>query len=492
MPATITLTQQPQDYNLVVGSNVYTLNSISSNEDAYVLQIEQYDEDSPGSEATVIATIQQPANPAGVGHFDISKILQSYMDIAFVEDTQEVTSTIGETLTYRVRYGSTTNEVITFNGYSGLKRAFNGYMDWRLLNWTDYNRFFHTTGFTFPCVCETPPCETSANFVQRADYLHNYPKSTIPVRSSVYHTLSFPNRLANYDDGSQWGNNEQPWAVRIKFYDVSNQLIQTAIYAISEQTGLGPRSTFSDTSIGTYKDEEWIGTVGAGPQNLKDAGYWPQSSSAIWNQVVQQWGNYAVIWNLAASTAIVDHYDVDIMSVNMCTWGELGPPANDNATTLEPYLGYQLYSETFQVTDPCTGYDPVTVSFVNQYGVKDYFTFDRRNTYNQNIKRNNYTQVLGSWSDQTFTIDPHGRGQRTFSTQIETNMTLNSYWMGDEESAWLEELFSSPHIQVYYNGVWEPAVITSNRYSQKTNTRDGLFQHTIDVQFANNKRVQRG
>jgi hypothetical protein len=64
--------------------------------------------------------------------------------------------------------------------------------------------------------------------------------------------------------------------------------------------------------------------------------------------------------------------------------------------------------------------------------------------------------------------------------------------MDDDESKWLEELFTSPHIQVYYDGVWEPAVITSNSYEQKTAARSGLFQHTLNVQFANNKRVQRG
>jgi len=200
----------------------------------------------------------------------------------------------------------------------------------------------------------------------------------------------------------------------------------------------------------------------------------------------------SVIWNLATSSALVDHYDVEIFSVDMCYWENAGPPANNSATTLEPYLGYLLYTQTFQIDDPCSKFDDVTVSFVNQYGVKDYFTFDRRNTYSQSVKRNNYDQILGSWSADTFSIDQHGRGRRTFSTEIETNMTLSSYWMSDAESKWLEELFSSPHIQVYYDGVWEPAVITSTSYQQKTSVRDGLFQHTLNLQFANNKKVQRG
>ncbi len=490
MPATITLTQAPQDYNLVVGSNVWTLDSITSSEDGYILEVQTYNEVT--STSTTIATIQQPANPAGVAHFDVSKILQAQMaNYAFTEETLEASETAGALLTYRVRWGSTTDDVITINGTSSLKHVLNGYTNWRNLNWPDWNNYF-TEPTSITCICETPPCELSATFAARPDYLHNYPNNAIPVRSSEYHTLSFPNRISNWNSGAQWGNNEQPWAVRIKFFDVNSNIIQTAIYVLSDTTGIGPRSTFDDDTIGAYKDGEWIATIGAGPQNLKDANYWPQSTPAFWNQVTQVWSNWAVIWQYATSTALVDTYTVDVLSVNMCYWADNGAPADDAATTLEPYLGQLIYTQDFQAADPCTGFDPITVSFVNQYGVKDYYTFDRRNTYNQGIKRNNYSQVLGSWSDATFSIDQHGRGQRTFSTQIETRMTMSSYWMNDAESKWLEELFSSPHIQVYYDGVWEPAVITSSRYSQKTNSRDGLFQHTLEIQFANNKKVQRG
>ena len=489
MPATIIVKQNPNRYNLVVGHNVWVLDAITSNEDAYILQVQKWNEVSATSE--VIATIQQPANPAGVGMFDISKILQAQLDIAFVETTAEAVPTPGVTVAYRVRWGSITDDVPTYNGTSNIFYAFNGYYNWRLVDWSDQTLFipFPTSSL---CPCEVPPCDINANYPQRTRFLHNYPKSSIPVRSSTYHTLSFFNRLGNYDNGTQWDQNEQPYAVRIKLYDVFDNLIQTAIYAISEQTGLGPRQTFASPIIDAYTTDEWIGTIGAGPQNLKDAGYWAQTSPAIWNQVSQVWGNYSVIWNLATQTAIVDHYSVEVMSANLCYWAQNGAPANGDAATLEPYLGQTIYIETFQVSDPCTKYDPVTVSFVNQYGVKDYFTFDRRNTLTQSIGRQNYDRILGTWSGDTFWIDPHGRGRQTFSTEIQTQMSLSSYWMGDEESKWLEELYTSPHVQVFYDTLWHPAVITSTGYEQKTDARNGLFQHTLNIQFANTKKVQRG
>lgn len=483
----ISISQRPAPYNLVVSPNVYTLQGLDTQE-AYVLRVENYDETTASS--TPIATIQQPANPAGVAHFDIAKILQSYMDIKFVEDLEQATTTDGTSFQYRVRFGGVVNNVPQWVGTydTQINTAFNGYSNWREMNWPEQTNFIPTPD---PILCEVGQ-DTNADFREASQYLHNYPSTSIPLRSSTYHTLSFMNRIGNWNNGTDWQQNTQPYAVRIQFYDIGGNLIQTAAYPLSGQdSGLGPR--YDHTSVpGAYTDAQLVGTIGAGPQNLKDAGYWPQSSAAIWNQVSQVWGNYAVIWNLATATSIVDHYTVDVMSIDQCKFDVDGPPATPNAADIIPYLDHVIYSEDFQVDAPCTGYEPITVSFLNQYGVKDYFTFDRRNTYNQSIKRNNYDQQLGSWSAATYEIDQHGRGRRTFNTAIQTKMTMNSYWMGDAESAWLEELFTSPHIQVYYNGVWEPAVITSNSYQQKTNTRDGLFQHTLNIEFANTKKVQRG
>ena len=483
----VTVAQHPAPYNLVVSPNVWTLQGLTVAEDFYLLNIIQTNEATGTS--TQIATIQQPANPAGVGHFDIQKILQSYMDIAFVETTEEVSETAGMTMTYQVEFGSVTGDIPDVDGTSAVYKVYDGYDAWQNINWPSQDLFIPDP-FTVPCQVD-PTFSTISQRTPLPSYLTNYP-GNIPIRSNVYHTLSFFNRVGGYDQGTNWGNNEAPFAVRIKFFDASEQLIQTAIYGISDQTGLGPRADITSPVVGAYDPNEWIGTVGAGPQNLKDAGYWPTPSSALWNTVSQQWGNYQVIWNLATSSAQVSSYYVEICSVNMCYWDQNGPPLSGSATNLEPYLGTLWYQKQFDLSEPCTGYDPITVSFVNQYGVKDYFTFDRRNTQNVAIKRNNYDQQLGSWDAATFSVDPHGRGRRTFSSAIKTTMSMNSYWMDDDEASWLEELFTSPHIQVNYEGVWQPAVITSRRYEQKNATRNGLFQYTLDIEFANNKKVQRG
>ena len=203
MSAQIQISQTPTRYNLAVSPNVWTLEDITSNEDAYVLQVQTYTE-STGT-FTTIATIQQPANPAGVAHFDVSKILQAQLDIAFVEETEQLSETASTIVAYRVRGGSTTNDVITYDDTSAVFYAVNGYLPWREMNWAS-SKFVASPQAV---LCEGINQYYDAQYPGRYDYLTNYP-GDISVRSSVYHTLSFFNRIGNYDNGTQWDNSEQP------------------------------------------------------------------------------------------------------------------------------------------------------------------------------------------------------------------------------------------------------------------------------------------
>jgi hypothetical protein len=129
---------------------------------------------------------------------------------------------------------------------------------------------------------------------------------------------------------------------------------------------------------------------------------------------------------------------------------------------------------------------------VNQYGVKDYFTWDRRNTRTVSTNRNTYTKPVGSWSDTSFTISQHGVGKTVFNSTSTSRMTLSSNWMTDEVSKWLQEAFQSSSVMIYVDEQWEPCVITTANYEQKTYARNRLFQHNIEVEFANNQKIQRG
>jgi len=195
----VTVTQSPSKFNLAYQPNVWTLSGLLSSEDGYGLVVrDRFNQ--------TIALIKQPANPAGVAHFDISKILQSQLSPAFYETTQQLAETPGESFIYSVSFGTYTDGTYTSDGTSAQYFVYNGYDDWRNLNWND-SPFNPNPN---PFFCENA-AEENVSYPNTFRFLSNYPNARYPLRSSSYHTLGFMNRVKNYDDQIvNWRLNEQP------------------------------------------------------------------------------------------------------------------------------------------------------------------------------------------------------------------------------------------------------------------------------------------
>ena len=467
----ITLTSAPDKYNAAYVPNVYVLDGLTS-EDKYVLSIYVG--------GSIVATFKQVANQAGAGIFDVQKIIQSYLELqtqnssgGFLAETEEATQTPTNAFTYQARYGSDTGGVITYDGYAPQKYAFNVYDNWRVTDW-DETPFMPEPG---DIACEGS-LTTNARYTTTYRYLTNWPlEGTIeetsntgirqPVRSDDWRTLSFENRIGNFDDGSIWGVNVAPYMVAIEFYEADGTPMNQFYYALTDAHGINIRTDCNDLSVSYPSDDYLVATIGSGPANLQAAGYWPGSGT-------------------------VGYYDVRVLSANACEWDSGNIPDCASLADFDQYWGSPIFEAQYYISDECTKFDPIQIAFMNQYGVLDYTTFDRRNTKTVNTQRNNYYKMLGTWNSDTFSIDPQGRGQTNFSSQIVTEVTASSYWMMDAESIWLKELFTSPQAYIYIDGQWEPVVISTNTYEEKTIAREKMFRYTISFTYSNNQTVQRG
>ena len=431
------IAQQPNKNNSAYVPNVWTLSGLGS-ADRYVLEVE--------IDGTVVSTFKQPANPDSVAHFDVQKVLQSYLEPYFDETIIKASATPGAHLTYRVNYGTETGSVTTIDGSSANKFVINAYDNWRVLN-SDLTDFIPEPG---SILCESNS-NTNARYTREFNFLTNFPEATYKVRPDEFKTLSFYNRIENFNDGTQWGPNEAPFFVRI----TTNT--EDVVYTIDDV-----RTDCTDMTV-THNDNNIITTIGAGPKNLE-----------------------------SLLTQSYDSYQIRVYSYNYCMTTTISDCTDYAEILTDGYLGDVIFSANFEVVEDCTPFDFVTLSFLNQYGVKDYFTFDRRNTRTVTSNRNEYNKTLGSWSSTSFTIDQHGRGRTVFSTESTTRMSIQSNWMSDEMSKWLQEAFTSPSVMIYVDGDWEPAVIKTTTYEQKTYARNRMFQHSLEVEFANNQKIQRG
>ena len=149
----------------------------------------------------------------------------------------------------------------------------------------------------------------------------------------------------------------------------------------------------------------------------------------------------------------------------------------------------------FDIDDgECNDFTPIQLSWLNSFGFRDYFTFQKRNTNRLSANRNEYYRLPGSWSDTTFSVEANEQGRKVFNQSVEETWTLRSRYLTDNEHDFLKNLFLAPHV-MYREGddtVWYSATITSANFTEKTFRTDKMFQYEIEIKVSNNIQTARG
>jgi hypothetical protein len=221
-----------------------------------------------------------------------------------------------------------------------------------------------------------------------------------------------------------------------------------------------------NSNVAAIPDTYLMGTIGTGTKNLVAANLWPpQTGGAIPDYYTVE------LWTQACGTVVVCNDESEII---------------DN-------LGCLIAIHSYSIVDNCSPFEPMRLSFLNEFGGRDYYTFTKRNTYTEDVKRNNYFRDAGSWSSSSFTINSHERGTQTFNSTATANMFVSTDWVSDDISIWLEKLYTSPEVKLYYNGQWIAVNITTSNYQQKTVARDNkVFRHELNLEFSQPQTRQRG
>jgi len=161
--------------------------------------------------------------------------------------------------------------------------------------------------------------------------------------------------------------------------------------------------------------------------------------------------------------------------------------------TILPQDAVLWASHDFQVVNECSRFKPIQLSYLNAYGVRDYWTWTTRNTLTITSEKETYYRDLGTWSKFTWSANSWDRGTQTFNQVGKVRMTLSTNWISESESLALEQLFTSPEIKVYHQDEWLAATVLTQRYDQKTHAREvNLIRYEIEIEFSVPKKRQRG
>jgi hypothetical protein len=154
---------------------------------------------------------------------------------------------------------------------------------------------------------------------------------------------------------------------------------------------------------------------------------------------------------------------------------------------------------TFTMKEQCN-YPIKRLHFQNKWGAFDTFNFDLVSKESVNIQKKSYKfnpdRVNASG---LLSFDKSDRTNINYHVKSSNQMQLNADWITEEQSAWLEELFTSPEIYLEefiddgkgIVNLISVAEIQSNKYEIKTDKVERLFNIDLIITFSNDNYRQR-
>lgn len=155
--------------------------------------------------------------------------------------------------------------------------------------------------------------------------------------------------------------------------------------------------------------------------------------------------------------------------------------------------GGSVVSETIRIYpgEICSKYDPIRFKFINNYGKYDYYTFTGAKTKSTNIKRNTYKSNPNQWNGTNYNYSRTSRGLSQYETVLDDTITINSDWITEAESEWLEQLVTSPDVYIYEGSNLVSVNITNANYETKYEASQQLFNLVISFTYSQNRKRQR-
>lgn len=187
-----------------------------------------------------------------------------------------------------------------------------------------------------------------------------------------------------------------------------------------------------------------FGTVGVGPQNLKD-------------------------------------YGISEASVNTAY----------RITTVVGSITYSLFLPTYTNYEAFVGCSTEYTRFawINHYGFWDYYNVFNPLRKTSQVNRSLYERPFVRYEDSIASYDISNRGNTQYKTDYIDTFSTTTNYLTKEMSQWLTEMFNSPEVYIQKDGEFIPIIITNtNEQVNMNSSRNKLFQYEIQFKYANQRQ----
>ena len=147
------------------------------------------------------------------------------------------------------------------------------------------------------------------------------------------------------------------------------------------------------------------------------------------------------------------------------------------------------------------GYEPIRLTWLNQWGTWDYYTFNMKSSKSISTKGSTYEQLGGTWNEMHYRPYSFKGGKKSFRVNATEKVIMNTDFVNESESEWFEELINSPEIYILegfqtdpagssLNNYVTPVRLQTSSYTRKTVANDKLMQYTFEIEKSKMLRTQ--
>jgi hypothetical protein len=191
----------------------------------------------------------------------------------------------------------------------------------------------------------------------------------------------------------------------------------------------------------------------------------------------------------------VGTYDIPLTNISQYSSG-------NPATILNGVKSYRITlwdsgfpiseSVLFNIDKNCSKYTPVRLHWMSRLGGFESFNFDLKSEESTDVRRKQFEQNAHDFTGFGWTYTKADRGRTQYDTQMTKKLKVNTNYLSELESTWMESLFTSPEIYQEVNNELIAVNINGSSIRKQTSLNDKLMQYTFDLEYSIRNMRQRG
>jgi hypothetical protein len=442
-----------------------------------------------GNVSNLVATLKTTPNGVGVGMFDLRQIVESFV----TPDDLGNASLTGSRATYKgVDFSS--NKQFPIHLIDEYSKASNS------IKW--FSVKFQIEYLVGNAVTVATGHQWSTDFLVFNGYVGNEDtlfSITTGGQYNVGYNLDLIGQYIQNDSDAKFLTNTPT----TQYAKLTNYGTVATFSSLDESTNsfttsVSPTTRFDRVVIKLYNSSSAQLGSDITSYNLKTTGGWQYAgSNAITNFLY--FGVYPANLDGAYIQNPTSYGDWNTHKANVSYYTFQGVSSSGAVIT-------QLYTVNI-ITDNCFGYEGVRLTWLNKLGAWDYYTFNQKSVRSVTTNKTPYTQLNGTWNESRYTPNGYKGGLKNFRVNAKERIKLNTDFLTDAASVWIEELLNSPNVYIvnesstdYHqtssvnSGIIhkyiEPVILTTSNFVRKTQANDNLIQYTIEVERNKDLRTQ--